>query len=135
MAWRQLPDGSYFNPNTGDLHGLDGAKEEAARMQSMRAGHLKPRPRPLPRVNAKTKFPPLPLQRFVALPGIRGPEVIIDPVSKLALNPYELGMGMFETMGTTTKRVIVAGGIVAAVGGACWLLRKTSWFGGKKKSK
>ncbi len=130
MAWRQLPDGSYFDPNTGDLRGLDGAKEAAARDQSLRAGHIKLRP--MPRVNQPTKFPPLPANKFVVLPGIKGPQAIIDPVRKLALNPYELGMG---ELGTTTKRVLVAGGIVAAVGAACWFMRNSPLFKSAKKSK
>ncbi len=132
MAWRQLPDGSYFNPNTGDLRGLDGAKEAAAHAQSLRAGHIKPRMRPLPAVHARTKFPPLPMNKFVVLPGIRGPQAIIDPVRKLALNPYELGFGADPTastgMSVTMKRVLTTGAIVAAVGGACWFMKDCSWF-------
>ncbi len=127
MAWRQLPDGSFFDPNTGDLRGLDGAKEAAAHAQSLRAGHIKPRN--LPRVHAPTKFPPLPGNKYVVLPGIKGPQAIIDPRPRLALNPYELGMG---EMSVGVKRVLVTGGIVAAVGAACWAMNKIPWLSGKK---
>jgi hypothetical protein len=134
MAWRQLPDGTFFDPNTGDLRGLDGAKEAAARAQSIRAGHFKPAPRrKLPAVNQPSKFPPLPANKFVVLPGIKGPQAIIDPKRDvLALNPYELGMG---EMSPTVKRVVVTGGILAVAGAAIWIMRKTSLFGGGKKSK
>jgi hypothetical protein len=137
MAWRQLPDGSFFDPNTGNLQGLTGTKEAAARAQSIKAGRYKPR-QPLPAVNAPSKFPPLPQNKFVVLPGIRGPQAIIDPVPRLAINPYELGMGAAAApgeMSTTMKRVLVTGGIIAVMGGGCWLCRKMKWLGGGDSGK
>ena len=110
MAWRQLPDGSYFNPDTGALHGLDGAREAAGRMIARQQGH---RPPPAP---------PLPAQKLLALPGTQGPEVIIDPKrDALAVNPFELGMG---EMSDTSRRFLLVGGIIALGFGVNWLMSR-----------
>lgn len=109
MSWRQLPDGSYFNPATGDLQGLDGQREAAGRMTAVRQGRA-----PKQRLPA----PPLPTQKMVVLPGTQGPEAIIDPKRDvLALNPFELGMG---EMSDTKKRFLLVGGIIALAVGINW---------------
>jgi hypothetical protein len=111
MTWRQLPDGSYLDSNTGDLRGFDPAREGAARALSGQAG------RPSPKA---PNFPVLPQQRMVVLPSARGPSAIIDPKPNLALNPYELGMG---AMSDTTKRMLLIAGLVGVAWMACYASR------------
>lgn len=118
MPWRQLPDGSWLNPETGDLKGLDGRREAAAARISAQQN---PRPRP-------NQFPPLPTQKLVVLPGIKGPQAMIEPrQGNLALNPFELGVGEGapSPMSDLTKKALVVGGIV----GVAWLM---TWIGKKK---
>lgn len=113
MAWRQLPDGSFFDSNTGDLKGLDGNREAKARAISAQQGN---------------PFPPLPQQRMITLPGAIGPQQIIAPSGNLlAVNPFELGLG---TMTETTKRVLMVGAFVGIAAVTCWITNKTA-----KKSK
>jgi hypothetical protein len=111
MTWRQLPDGSYLDSNTGDLRGFDPAREGAARAISAKAG------RPSPKA---PNFPVLPQQKMVVLPGATGPSAIIDPKPNLAVNPYELGMG---GLSETTKRLMLIAGIVGVAWFACYSTR------------
>jgi hypothetical protein len=115
MAWRQLPDGSFFNPNTGDLNGLSGPREAAARALSAKmTGRLPPM--------RQNMFPPLPASKVVVLPGIKGPQAIIDPKRRLlGVNPYELGFGELSPM---TKQIAMTGAIIAAVGVGCYAWNK-----------
>jgi hypothetical protein len=117
MVWRQLPDGSFWDTDTGDLRGLDGDREEGARLRSAAATGIPVRRR------AVNPIPPLPSQKLVELPSTAGPEVIIDPKRDvLALNPFELGVGMFSA--ETGKRVLVVAGILGAAFVACKLSGK-----------
>jgi len=110
MAWRQLPDGSYFDPNTGNLSGLDGKREAAARA-----------------VSATRDRPVTPSM----VPSHRGPDGMIEPSrGMLAVNPFELGLG---TMSPMVKRVATTGVIVAVIGGVCWVMAKMNKPGKKSK--
>lgn len=118
MAWRQLPDGSWFDPNTGNLSGLNGQREASARALSAKMSKTK-----LPPLTQRNQFPPLPMQKMIVLPGIKGPEAIIDPKRKvLALNPFELGMGMFEN--PVVKKIATTAAIAAGVGAVVWFTAK-----------
>jgi len=115
MGWRQLPDGSFFNPNTGDLKGFNHDRESAGRALSHLGSVDVSR-------KAVNPIPPLPSQKFVELPGTAGPEVIIDPKRDvLALNPFELGVG---TMGEIPKKVLLIGGILGVAAVACLLSKR-----------
>lgn len=112
MVWRQLPDGSFLNTETGDLRGLDGDREAGARARSAIATGV-----PVSR-RVVNPIPPLPSQKLVELPSTAGPEVIIDPKRDvLALNPFELGLGFMTS--ETGKRVAVVAGILGAAFVAC----------------
>jgi len=116
MAWRQLPDGSWFDGETGDLRGFDEAREASARAQSIRTGTRGARGL------AGEGLPtwPMPQQKFIAVPGNGRSKAILDPQSRLlAVNPYELGLGQ-EPMSDTKKRILLIGLIVAAAGGYVW---------------
>ncbi len=118
MPWRQLPDGSFLDENTGTLRGLDGKREAAARAVSQRATG-----KALPPLHQRNPFPPLPQQKMVVLPGVKGPQQIIDPAANLlAVNPFELGLG---AMSETTKRMMMVGAFVAIAFGAVWITNKT----------
>lgn len=110
MTWRQLPDGSYLDTNSGTLRGFNHERETAGRALS----HLGSVDVSRKSVNP---IPPLPSQKFVELPGTAGPEVIIDPKRDvLALNPFELGVG---EMSDTTKKVLLVGGILGVATVVC----------------
>lgn len=111
-SFRQLPDGTWFNPDTGDLKGLDGRREQAARAISA-AQRLPP----------ANPFPPLPSQRMVVLPSVKGPMQMIAPKRDvLAVNPFEMGMG---AMSDTSKRVLLMVGVIGIAAATCWFQRKS----------
>jgi len=119
IGWRQLPDGSWFNPFTGDLSGVDAQAEANARALSRKlhnqglAGPGYP-------------TPPLPQQTIVALPGRNGVQTIIDPKRNLlAVNPYELGLGA-DPADDAKKRTMMLVLVLVAAGGYCWLQSKTA---------
>ena len=115
MAWRQLPDGSFFNPNTGGLKGFNHDRESAGRALSHLGSVDVSR-------KAVNPMPPLPSQKFVELPGTAGPEVIIDPKRDvLALNPFELGVG---AVSDTTKKLLLVGGILGVATVACLISKR-----------
>lgn len=117
LGWRQLPDGSWFNPFTGDLSGLDGAKEQAARSLSERRTGKRLQGVGGPGYPA----PPLPQQQIVALPGRFGVQNIVEPQrSLLAVSPFELGLGADQAMSDAKKRTLMMVLILAAAGGYVW---------------
>lgn len=130
MAWRQLGDGSWFNANTGELRGLDAAREEQGRQIAISQGRY----RPTQKRNIPGPHPPTPTQRIVALPTVQGPMAIIEPqMNPLQVNPYELGMGRlglgrFGALSDDTKRYITMGVVVAAAAGIVWAQRRFSGF-------
>jgi hypothetical protein len=117
MAWRQLPDGSWLNTETGDLNGFNEEREAFGRAMAIKAGRRAPG-----LAGGGFPTPPLPQQKFVALPAVGGPKAILDPKRNLlAVNPYELGMGSVSEMSDTKKRFLLCGLIVAAAAGYVWL--------------
>jgi hypothetical protein len=69
---------------------------------------------------------------MVVLPGIKGPQEIIDPKQRLlGVNPYELGFGELSPM---SRQIAITGAIIAAVGVGCYAWNKiASKMTGKKK--
>jgi len=104
MAWRQLPDGSFFNPETGDLQGISPERESAARAHSRYSSKVVPTKRMNP-------IPPLPVQEVVQLPPVNGAtsNVIFPDQNLLAVNPFAMGMGALPD---TVKRAAVVAGIL-----------------------
>ena len=134
MSWRQLGDGSWFNDMTGELRGLDEAREAQGRAIAIRQGRWRPRQQA---ANVPGPHPPTPTQTMVALPQARGVQAIIEPQANLAVNPYELGLGrggggMLGAMSDNTKRMIAIGGVVAAAFGVVWLEKKFGTSAAKK---
>lgn len=122
IGWRQLPDGSWFNPFTGDLSGLDSAKERAARVLSERRTGKRPQG-VAGLAGPGYPEPPLPQQQIVALPGRHGVQNIVDPKRDLlAVSPFELGLGADPAAAATDakKRFWMMAGILAAAGAYCW---------------
>lgn len=119
IGWRQLPDGSWFNPMSGDLAGLDGQREASARAISER--------RTGKRVNNGLAgpgypTPPLPQQQMVALPNRIGVSNIIEPQRNLlSVSPFELGLGADVAATDTKKRFMILIGVLAIAGGYVWL--------------
>ena len=138
MAWRQLPDGSWFDQNTGQLRGTDEAweaREAQGRAIAIRRGQYRPKQAPR---NQPGPHPPTPTQTMVALPQTRGVQAIIEPQANLAVNPYELGMGrqggmgMLGTLTDTQKRMLAIAGVVGAAFGVVWLEKKFGSSAAKK---
>lgn len=133
LGWRQLPDGSWFNPFTGDLAGLDGNKEAAARAISERrtgkrlsTSQMAARGGVAGLGGPGYPTPPLPQQKIVALPNRNGVSTIIDPQSQpLAVSPFELGLGD-AAASDSKKRFWMMGLILAAAAGYVWLNKRTS---------
>lgn len=109
MPWRQLPDGSFFNPDTGALSGVNAQREAAGRLVNRV-------------VNPSRSGGVLPSQPVAVLPSATGPKAVLVPARPLlAVDPFELGMGAF---GETTKKVLLTGAIVGAAWAACWITKK-----------
>lgn len=123
IGWRQLPDGSWFNPFTGSLAGLDGQREASARaISERRTGKRVQGVAGLAGPGYPT--PPLPTQPIVALPNRIGVSTIVEPQERLlSVSPFELGLGA-EAAGDTKKRFTLLVLILAAAGGYVWLQSK-----------
>ena len=121
VGWRQLPDGSWLNPFTGDVAGLDGQREAAARaISEKRTGRRIQGVAGLAGPGYPT--PPLPQQQIVALPGRHGVSSIVDPKKDLlAVSPFELGLGADAAASNTNGRFMVLVGILAVAAGYVWL--------------
>lgn len=93
MAWRQLPDGSYLDPLTGTLQGVDHQREAAAARLSGFNG---------------VSAPPLDAQRRVSLPSIPPPAQLFA---------FKTNVGVGELSDTNKRFLIVAGvmGVLAMV--------------------
>ena len=139
LGWRQLPDGSWLNDFTGELKGLDVARENSGRRMAERAGLRAPRLQAGP-------HPPTPTQTMIQLPQMapgQGPRELINPNPNLAINPYELGMGDDPTtaitapvaapLSDTSKRTMMFVGIIGIASAAVWLGMKMQTKPGKKK--
>lgn len=125
LGWRQLPDGSWFNPFTGDLSGIDAKKEAAARaLSERRTGRRIGGVAGLAGPGYPT--PPLPQQKIVALPNRNGVSTIIDPQAQpLAVSPFELGLGE-AAASDSKKRFMMMGLILAAAAGYVWLSKRSA---------
>jgi hypothetical protein len=127
MTWRQLPDGSWLNSMTGDMAGLDPAREAIGRTIAERSKQRAPSGLA---GASRNPSPPTPSQKMVVLPGIRGPQAIIDPKrGLLSVNPYELGLGASEPMSDGKKKILLVAGVIGAAAAFVW------WQGRGKKAK
>ncbi len=117
MPLRQLPDGSWLDTMTGSLSGFDAGREANGRMLAERSGARRPA-QALAGSGGNPK-PPTPFQRLVALPGIRGPQAIIEPQQGLLHpRPFELGLG--DAMSPEAKGKLLVVGLLVS-GCAAWV--------------
>ncbi len=120
MPLRQLPDGSWLDTMTGSLSGFDPGREAVGRALAIRAGA-----RSGQLAGGGNPTPPLPVQKLVALPGIRGPQAIIDPQQRLLNpNPFELGMGNFLTPENKGKMMVLGIGLAGCAAFVWWSRRQ-----------
>lgn len=127
MALRRLPDGTFWDPATGQIIPHVPTQAQINANTISRAKQLKPIP-------SRGQH----IETVVQVRTENGNQVLLQPrVEALAVDPFGTGMGLFPNMSDTAKKYLLTGAIIAVAAGVVWCQNKMGSSGhtsaGKKK--